>query len=124
MTTLATIATEYGVDLTTARVRLSAASFTHDRVSADSHLTDADASMIRAALVPISPRVDDHVRDTARLLEDERARWIKAGATAECVRPAGESFGWRHGSGPCDCPPCLSASAAAHEPRADHGPVV
>jgi hypothetical protein len=57
-------------------------------------------------------------------LETERARWVAAGCPPECVRPAGEAFGWRQGSGPCDCPPCLARSAAAWTPRTDDGPTV
>ena len=64
------------------------------------------------------------VDELTRMLEAERARWIKAGARPECVRPAGEAFGWRHGSGPCDCPPCLAASTAAWTPRTGDGATV
>ena len=62
--------------------------------------------------------------DLDQMLGTERLRWLTDGAPRVCVRPRGEAFGWRQGSGPCDCPPCLQASTAAWEPRTDHGAVV
>ena len=66
---------------------------------------------------------DAHVRGMVasldRKLDFERAFWVATGAPAECVRPAGEAFGWRQGSGPCDCPPCLHAAAQAHSSEGD-----
>lgn len=46
--TLASIAAEFGIDTTTARIRCEG--FSLDHVSADSYLSDADASLIRACI--------------------------------------------------------------------------
>jgi len=59
----------------------------------------------------------DVANDLGRKLAAERRVWVASGARSECVRPAGEAFGWRQGSGPCDCPPCIHASAQAHVPH-------
>lgn len=69
-----------------------------------------------------------HARQLAEDLEQklaaERLRWLTDGAPRVCVRPAGEAFGWRQGSGPCDCPPCLHRSTGSWVPRTDWGATV